>query len=286
MSLDIKVFWVEDNRRWFSGARECLEESILKEWGMELRAVDAIGDAKREKRAIDAAWVNDAVAGFANYDLALIDFALAGEATGAHFAKELRAKKKHTEVVFYSVDEAHARKELLSRKMNLGLQGIYLVERDTSPAKFVAGCLPIMGGILGNLLDLTRMRGIMVAAMADIEDQLLEKIMAHPDFEFSVSGRNVRQMLAAIKSKQMRRSFLSWDIRLEVAKQLVSKEKFDAFAACAKKIRTHRHDLAHLPESQLEGEREKRQRDFLEIRKETLECRRLLEEAFPTVNQK
>ena len=314
MSLDVKVFWVEDEQDWLSDARACLDERLRKECGMRLGLHDAIGAARTEKTAIGPEWVRSAVANFAGYDLALIDFRLgSGETTGAHFAKELRDAQKHTEIIFYSGKdrEQAARKMLLAPVseggMGLGLQGIYFVGRDDDAEDFVADCFPIMEALLTKVTDLTRMRGIMVAEMSTLEVEMLaELVMRQPEFrqvegeEFmrvarekhcvrakerdndlagiNANGRSARDLL---NDEGIYRKTVSWSVMLHFAKGFADKGKLKQVKRDAGKLRQIRRDLAHLSESQLEEGGEEQRRKFLQIRKDILKCRQLLEDAFP-----
>ena len=282
MSLDTNVFWVEDRRRWLSNARARLEERVAKDLGLILRVHDAVSNAKGGSRKTDAKWVKAAVNDFKDHDMALIDFHLTGGATGADFAKALRDKGKRTEVIFYSADEDGAKKALLAPDIDLGLSGVHFIPRgeEGDPDQFVDLCFPVMEGILTNVLDLTRMRGIMAAEISEIERMLINAITLHRGFRFSIDGRGLRQVADMIKQRNQRthQSFLNWFVWLDIGEQLVGDQKLKDFSDLANNIRGKRNDLSHLSESEL---REKYgPKDFLKIRKDILKCKSLLEEAF------
>ena len=301
MSLNVKILWVEEDRSWLCGARTCLEEKLRQELALGLDERDAIDSAEQDKREIDAQWVEEEVAQFKGYDMAFIDYQLGGETTGAHFAKKLRDEKKYTEIIFYSANKDEAEKALLDA--GLQLSGIYLIGRgqDAEPKGFVAECFPYMKAILGKILDLTRMRGIVVGEMSNIESKLAERVMAHPKFKI-INGEEIVARAAAdlkarachtgkinagkqkapelLKDKTTRKRIFQRQIVEPIAKEIVGDTAaFKKYASATEKLRWLRNDLAH--QSSLPDEYDDAR--FLQIRKDIEKCRKLLDEAFPPV---
>ena len=300
MSLDVKIFWVEDERDWLSDARACLDKRLREEFGMRLDLHDAISAARKKKTAIGPKWVESTVGNFMGYDLAFIDFHLgSAETTGAHFAKQLRDADKHTEIIFYSSKDGaqFARKKLLDPAsedgMDLGLQGIYFIGRDNDPEIFVEDCFPIVEALLTKVTDLTRMRGIMVAEMSALEvEKLAELVMRQPGFQQVESHEFMRVVrekhsdrakfrdseLANIEVNKQRaqdllmdkdifRATVSWSVMFHFAKKFVDKGTLKQMQNAIGKLRQTRHNLAHLPESQLKKEDKEQRRKFLQTRK-------------------
>lgn len=302
MSLDVKILWVEEERSWLRGARECLEERLREKLALGLDERDAIDIAGRAGREIDAKWVRDEVARFKGYDMVFIDYRLNADddTTGAHFAKQLRSAKKYTEIIFYSAFKEEAAEAL--RREDLQLSGIYLVGRgqNSAPDEFVAECFPIVEDILGKILDLTRMRGIVVAEMSDIESELADRVMAHPKFK-EVDGARVVSLAAAnlkeragdvlkidakgrkapelLENEKIRRRIFQRQVVEQVAKDIAGGKAFDEYSKATERLRNPRNDLAH--KSRLPGEYDDAR--FLKIRRDIERCRRLLDEAFPPV---
>ena len=280
MSLDVKILWVEEDRNWLRGARTCLEEKLRKELALGLDERDAIDSAEQEEREIDAQWVEEEVAQFKGYDMAFIDYQLGGETSGAHFAKKLRDEKKYTEIIFYSANKGEAEKALLDA--GLQLSGIYLIGRgqNATPEEFVAECFPIVESILGKILDLTRMRGIMVAEMAGIEMELAELVIGDPRFQLCVDGHDAHALLHGDQEKKIRKAIFNWYVMKRIAKLFAKdEEKFKRFASAAEELRDIRHRLAHVPESKLRDEYNST--DFLKFKQDILKCKRLFKDAFP-----
>lgn len=299
--MDVKILWVEEERSWLRDARECLEERLRGKLALGLDERDAIDIAGREGREIDAKWVRDEVARFKGYDMVFIDYQLnADDTTGAHFAKQLRSARKYTEIIFYSAFKEQAAEAL--RSEGLQLSGIYLVGRgqNSAPEEFVAECFPIVEDILGKILDLTRMRGIVVAEMSDIESELAERVMAHPKFQ-EVDGERIASLAAAnleeraddvrgidvkgrkapelLRNERFRRWIFQRQIVEQIAKEIAGGEAFGKYSKATEKLRGPRNDLAH--RSKLPDEYDDAR--FLKIRRDIEKCRRLLDEAFPPV---
>ena len=298
MSLNVKMFWVDEERGWLSDARECLTEKIGQELELELEVWDAIGEAMEKGQKIDSKWAESAVSDFKGYDLALIDYRLGGDTTGAHLARKLRDKKNFTEIIFYSADQEGAKLALLDAKLELS--GIYLVGRGPNnlPDEFARECFPILEAIFQKVLDVTRMRGIVVSAMSALELKLAELVISHPEFQ-KITGKSivslaVRKQIARAKeirairakglqahkmleNKNHRKNIASWTIMLHYAEQILGEENTREFKEVfSKKLRNPRNELAHKVELPSEYDDTR----FREIRRDIRQCGELLDKAF------
>lgn len=305
MSLDVNIFWVDNEPGWLDAAVESLGDLLRDEWGLRLVPHTFTSHEEASKAMEDAL-----PSGFGKYDMVLIDYDLGktdGESkTGDALVGKLRDAEVYTEVIFYSVNEKDAQNDLIRK--NLALSGIYFVPRaDAEAAAFVERCRPRMSAILSKVLDLTRMRGIMVAEMSAIETDLLPRlVMSRPEFQqiageefmrvvreahdnrakarasdlaqINGSGQSARDLL---KNKDIFRATVSWSVMLHFAKEFADKGKIKEVNRSAGKLRRFRNNLSHLTDSELKEEREEQQKEFLKIRKDILACKQLLEDAFP-----
>ena len=303
MSLAVKMFWVEDQERFFDLAASIFERVFREKLALEFSQPYRFGSYEEASAQIRS--------GLEGYDVALIDYRLdRGKAeTGAALVEQLRKGEPpvYTEVIFYSGAPEEAKKDLIQRE--LGLSGVYLVGRGGGAQEFVEEkCLPVMQAIFAKILDLTRMRGILMAEVSDIEMELLaRRVIALPEFQqvsghdfmrvvmgkHATSNKNRAQALAKIVApsgqsasdlladNDIYANVVSQRVMLHFARKFMGPGEMKKVKKALGKVRNVRNELAHMPESKLHGKYGNPQRHFLKIRREILECRRVLEEAFP-----
>lgn len=294
MSLDIKIFWVEDDESWLDGAKEVLQDLFLQKWGLNL-----IVDHYQANTDIDGV-IN---AGFKEYDFAIIDYKIGNPTdtyeTGDKIVKKLRDSSIYTEVIFYSVDENGARDSLINS--GLALSGIYFVPRSygAAPQEFVDRCEPIIKAMLHKALDLIRDRGIVVSVTSEIDAKLTQLIQQHPNFPSIIGHNLILDIAKEINVKQgeqydktnMRNKssehliadhrVAGWLVKIKIVKRLLqgtdSASTFSRFETCATKVRSYRNKLAHNPNLTYDDNKLK------EIRRLISECNKLLDEVFEQV---
>lgn len=303
MSLAVKVFWVEDQESFFEPAAALFGRRFPEKFMLEFPRPHRFGSYGEASARIKS--------GLKGYDMALIDYRLGGnEETGAALVEQLRKGNPpvYTEVIFYSGTTEDAERDLIQK--GLGLSGVYLVGRGGGVQEFVdEKCLPVMEAIFAKNLDLTRMRGIMMAEMSDIEHELLGKrIMSQSGFQ-RIDGREfmevVKSKLAASNadhaktiarivpaSGQSARDLLtdnevfdkvvSQRVMLHFAKGFTDRKTMKRVKDALGRVRKIRIALAHTTEAKLREQYQDTSPDaFLNIRRKILECRKILEEAFP-----
>ena len=273
MSLAVNVFWVEDHAKFFDLATPHFKRVFKEEFALEFHCPRRFGSYEEAKVEIES--------GLEIYDLALIDYSLdeRGKAkTGADLVKKLRSSGIYTEVIFYSGKTDEAENDLI--KKGLGLSGIHLVRRDNTKEFVEDNCLPRMRATLAKVLNLTRMRGIMVAEMAEIETKLAELVINDSRFQFCVDGKDAHTLFQGTEEKTIRKAVFSPQVMGYIARLFAEdKKKFERFASAAEQLRKTRHHLAHVPESKLGDEYNPAR--FLKIRQDILKCKQLLRDAFP-----
>ena len=294
MSLDVKIFWVEDDAGWLALAEARLKRTFMEKWALGLRP-DTFSTFDAASAKIRS--------GLQDYDLALIDYRLGGSdaETGATLVEQLRNPTPdagsgiYTEVIFYSGDTDKAERDLVHEK-GLGLSGVFLVGRGESTEEFEDECLPRMGAILKKVLDLTRNRGIVAAVASDIDAELTRRIGVHPDFVRKIAAGDVASLARKMHGKrgksveesiarkggamEMLKShdIATWAVRIELAKNLLEGdklEKFKRFERAVQPVSQCRNALVHHAAPGYSDEQ------LLEIRRKIVECQRLLEEALP-----
>ena len=162
MNLQFCVLVIDDQPDAVSQALGSLREH-LDEWGFELRIEEALPVSPEELRAE----FGDAGR---KYDLVIVDYRLGlGTTDGAAVAQELRQSVlPYTEMVFYSSDSAN----LFSALAENGVDGVFVATREHLDDK-LRGVADI---IIRKAVDLDHMRGIAMAAVADLEVRMREAL--------------------------------------------------------------------------------------------------------------
>ena len=162
MNLKFRVLVIDDQPDAISQALGSLEEH-LDEWGFELRIDTALPASTMELRA-------DFGDAGRKYDLVVVDYRLGLSTTdGAAIAQELRQSVlPYTEMVFYSSDSAN----LLSALAEKGVEGVFVATREHLDDK-LRGVADI---IIRKAVDPDHMRGIAMAAVADLEERMKEAL--------------------------------------------------------------------------------------------------------------
>lgn len=293
MSLDINVFWVEDDSAWYERAQVRLQSMIEEKWALGFNPT-RFSTFQAARSEIKSGLENK------DYALALIDYSLGGEEfeSGAALIEQLRESGVYTEVIFYSKNKDEASRDLIEDR-GYGLSGIFLIERGRSPQSFVEEeCLPIMEAIFKKVMDLTRNRGIVAAVASDIDVELTRLITEHPEFNEKIDAdfimNSVRDLygdkrLQDIEKKMKGKSAKDlvtdhkvsvWNVKIKIAKELLGENGILEFEKAANIIISHRNVLMHHPNP------EYKERDLQDIRRKIIQCKRLLKEVFPPATKK
>lgn len=163
MTLDFVLLIVDDAPDLVHEALETLRE-YLDARGFRLRVREANDFSDEGLRALAAAQGRD-------YDLVMVDYHLGPTAeNGAVVASRLRTQLQYTDMVFYSSDpEAQLFAELAGQRV----PGVFVAERE----ELAAALIGLADTVIRESVDLTHMRGIAMAEVAEM-DTLMEETLS------------------------------------------------------------------------------------------------------------
>ncbi len=153
MRLHFNILWFEDNPDITEAIIEPVKEH-LEAQGYYLKIVEILKDSTRLEEII-----RDVNEKKLDVDLILMDYHLAGKKNGDILIKEIRGGKLLTDIIFYSD------KSRLWDKIG-PIDGIYITKR----AKLEPKILAVTDHILKKALDLTNLRGLVMAEASELED--------------------------------------------------------------------------------------------------------------------
>lgn len=159
--LEYKVAWIDDQASKAQGFFESINNKLGRH-GFQLR-VD---------------WISNegALSGFLNslkkdsdYDLIMVDWKLGrmvpGGQTGASVAHQIRTHSSFSSIIFYSAENPDIlRGEIAKQKID----GVFCVNR----AHFVDEAMDVIRATIRKFSDLTMMRGLFLAAVAEFDDAI------------------------------------------------------------------------------------------------------------------
>jgi CheY-like chemotaxis protein len=164
VKLNFNLLVIDDNATDLAGNALLELEEFLSEKGFSLRRnipTDISSDA------IEAL----AQAGGAEYDLVIIDYMLGANAPdGSVAAATFRRLMPYTDIIFYSSSPSGT---LLQELAQQGVAGVFVANRTDNLGDALVG---IAQTIIGKAVDLTHMRGIALAEVADM-DVMLEDVL-------------------------------------------------------------------------------------------------------------
>ncbi|WP_428560436.1 MAG: hypothetical protein ACP59X_16580 [Solidesulfovibrio sp. DCME] len=161
MRLKYYILWFEDSQEFVDSAREDFEE-FLKDKGFELE-VSSFGDADELKDEFlrDSRW-----------NLVLMDYQLSASVIGTQIINRIRSLDVNTEIVFYSSDNAKLHEHIRTEP----LEGVYWAGRSSNFQEKVKNIIELT---IRKVMDLTNMRGLVMAEVADIDTTLEDIVRSH-----------------------------------------------------------------------------------------------------------
>jgi CheY-like chemotaxis protein len=203
MRLDFRLLVIDDEPDQIDGALTTLQD-FLDTNGFGLTKViptdlaeGAIGKLARHEGK--------------NFDLAVVDFNLGGGGKdGAILIKTLRSRMKYTDMVFFSSD---SRATLLSQLAGNDIDGVFVAGRRDLDETLKG----VASTIIGKAIDLSHMRGIAMAEVAELDLMMEETLLLV--FE---SGN---EPFSAKASRTLKKYFESTEERLTQVKPLVEGQK-------------------------------------------------------------
>lgn len=146
-----------------------------------------------------------------NFDLALVDFSLGdSKRDGADAIRTLRTRMRYTDIVFFSSDPKNT---LRQRLMANEIDGVFISDRHG----LVDALKGVASTVIGKAVDLSHMRGIAMAEVAELDvmmEETLLKVFATGTEPF------------AAKAKRTMKTYLEdANARLETIKPIIAEEK-------------------------------------------------------------
>ena len=161
MNTVFKILWYEDTPTWYNMAKPKIEE-ILERHFLIPEIVNKDGDG------FDILEITGN-----EYDLILMDYALADELTGDKIVLALRQQNILTDVLFYSSDEQKMIESLSNGASGTPpLDGFYISKRDHSA--FLSKVELLIEKIIKRSEDLVNLRGFVMDGTCDFEVRIKE----------------------------------------------------------------------------------------------------------------
>ena len=132
------------------------------------------------------------------YDLVMVDFGLGQDYTGAMAAADLRAVLRYTDMIFYSSNSTINLLDLLAERK---VQGVFVATR----MELDTALIELADTIIGKVADITHMRGIAMAEVADMDTIIQELLVQvfqlnHPDID-AVANRTMKKLKNSMKNE-------------------------------------------------------------------------------------
>jgi CheY-like chemotaxis protein len=173
MRLEFQLLVVDDNRSSVDGAIAILQDH-LETLGFALRSHWA--DDFTERGIRDLARQEGR-----NYDLVIVDYNLGSQdINGAMAAAKIRVALPYTDIIFYSSDQSA---NLLDELAKQRVAGVFVSGRRQLDDDLVG----IAGTIIRKAVDLSHMRGIAMAEVAEMDvlmEEILERAFSSDDAQF------------------------------------------------------------------------------------------------------
>lgn len=177
MRLAFKLLVIDDNPGSIDGA--------IRIFGDRLAAVGFALDVRVAEDLTEKGIRNLARREGRDYDLVIVDYNLGRDDTnGATAAARVRGQLPYTDVIFYSSDQSA---NLLGELANQGVAGVFVARRQELDEALVG----VANTIIGKAVDLSHMRGIAMAEVAEMDvlmEEILERVFASGDERFLAKG--------------------------------------------------------------------------------------------------
>lgn len=194
MRLTFNILWFEDTPSITGAIIEPVKDH-LEEKGYYLNIVDILKDSTGLVEIIQK--VNEKKM---DVDLILMDWNLAGDEKGDTLIETIRKGELLTDIVFYSEHKG------FRDKIGL-LDGIYSTDRDYLEKKIIA----VTDHILEKALDLSNLRGLVMAETSELESLMDQIILTSLEKEVLISPGTLRKAI----EKRLRRRLKTRNKNLE-----------------------------------------------------------------------
>ncbi len=194
MNTVFKILWYEDTPTWYNMAKPRVEE-ILERHYLIPKIVNKDGDG------FDISEITGN-----EYDLILMDFALADELTGDRIVLALRQQNILTDVLFYSSEEQRMLESLSKGTLvSPPIDGYYISKRDHSV--FIPKVELLIEKIIKRSEDLVNLRGFVMDGTCDFEVRIKEILnIVWEKFDDNQKRKMNKCVCGKIKSNEKRNS--------------------------------------------------------------------------------
>jgi len=158
MKLIYNILWFEDDESWYKTALVFIQE-YLEENGFLLNS----------RRVADGTLIEELL-NDNDVDLILMDYNLAGGATGDRLIGQIRDHELFTDIIFYSQFGAQTIREKV-----IGVDGIYCTNRDIE--LFEEKVTKIIKRTLKKVQDINNMRGLVMSETSELDHRMTQVIM-------------------------------------------------------------------------------------------------------------
>lgn len=261
MRLHFRLLAVDDNRRGLEAVLSSLEEHL------DVVGFELVSDVRTGLSTEDVSELREMRRKF---DLVMVDYDLGPEAKGdgVDVVADLRGVMKYTETVFYSVVP---RRDLYEEIAGRNIQGVFVAERED--------LLDVLRGladiVIGKAVDLTHMRGIAMAEVAEIdvlmgetlyralsdagtscpeaiEEEIKDEYLGRSDKRAETLRSRVEEggMRSVVKDGKVFTSFDKWRAIRTLSKRVsrVTAQDLDRGKRYGKEVIEERNTLAHVRE--------------------------------------
>lgn len=168
MNLNYRVLWVDDDESFIESQSQTLEKLTLH---IENEGFDIEFVFKASPEDLDLSVIGD------EFDLIVIDYNLTehGE-NGDDVIKAVRENNFLTEVIFYSGNSSGILRKIAADKQ---LDGVFFSTKDADA--LFAKVVSVFELTIRKVVDINNMRGIVMAAIADIDHQLSDLLQSLHD---------------------------------------------------------------------------------------------------------
>lgn len=228
MNLEYKVLWFENDEAWYDVTADILRSEI-EDLGFTFQAVRVAGGENIDSLLVDP-----------DVDLILMDYSL-DNVCGDELMERIRKQEVFTEIVFYS---AHDTLSLGRKVFDKGVDGVYLAHRDDFEDKV----LGVVRTTIKKVLDLSTMRGLVMAEVSDHDATMAEIIRLYHDAVDEEKGKSVRASIGRRMKESLdgRGKHIEKLVEDDDLQSMISSREFDM----DKKARTLSQIVKALPDTQ------------------------------------
>lgn len=165
MNIDYKILWFEDEKEWYNSIIPVIE-NFLVENGFNFMPTLQSGSENLET-----------ILDKNEFDLILVDLNLSGE-LGDQLIEKLRRFDLYTDIIFYSQSGEDKVRDVLKER---SVDGVYCSGRKRED--FEEKVTSVINSNIKKVLDLTNLRGLVMAATSELDvtmEEIIKRIFGKP----------------------------------------------------------------------------------------------------------